>query len=184
MPAVLGDFLAAANEHVEAAVVVGDGQLARLPEIVRDLHRLVAVMSHCLDDLAPCDEVEASNWAGLHVWEHAVIDAHAAMRAAAACLRRAAAESGDLAGPATSWRARHLAAAAANLAAGRDLLHTHRAPDTDGLIQDRSEWAPVITSLPVTRALANEVTRWSWQLAPFTAWLAGLGDVVCAPAHG
>jgi hypothetical protein len=171
--AVLGDFLAAANEHMEVAVVVGDGQLTQLPEVVRDLHRLVAVMSHYLDDLAPCDEVEASNWAGLHAWEHAVIDAHAAMRVAAACLRRSAEESGDHANSTASWRARHLAAAAANLAAGRDLLHTHRAPDPDGLIQDRSEWAPVITSLPVTRALANEITRWSWQLAPFTAWLAG-----------
>ena len=173
MSAVLGDFLAAASEHVEAAVIVGDGQLTQLPDVVRDLHRLVGVMSHYLDDLAPCDEVEASNWAGLHAWEHAVIDAHAAMRAATACLRRSAAESGAQAGSTASWRARHLAAAAANLAAGRDLLHTHRAPDPDGLIQDRSEWAPVITSLPVTRALANEITRLSWQLAPFTAWLAG-----------
>ena len=89
MPAVLGDFLAAANEHLEAAVVVGDGQLPQLPEVVRDLHRLVAVMSHHLDDLAPCDEVGASNWDGLHVWERAVIDAGVAMRAAVACLRRA-----------------------------------------------------------------------------------------------
>ena len=125
MPAVLGDFLAAANEHVEAAVIVGDGQVTQLPEVVRDLHRLVAVMAHYLDDLAPCDAVEASNWAGLHAWEHAVIDAHAAMRVATACLRRGAAESGGQAGSVASWRARHLAAAAANLAAGRDLLHTH-----------------------------------------------------------
>jgi hypothetical protein len=173
VPAVLGDFLAAANEHVEAAVVVGDGQLAHLPEVVRELHRLVAVMSHYLDDLAPCDEVEASNWAGLHAWERAVIDAGVAMRTAAVCLGRGAAESGDQATLSASWRARHLAAAAANLAAGRDLLHTHGAPDPDGLMQHRSEWAPVIMSLPVTRALANEITRWSWQLAPFTAWLAG-----------
>ena len=173
MSAILGDFLAAASEHMEAAVVVGDGQLTQLPDVVRDLHRLVAVMSHYLDDLAPCDEVEASNWADLHAWERAVIDAAIAMRAATACLRQGAAESGDRAGPAASWRARHLAAAAANLAAGRDLLHTHRGPDPDGLIQDRSEWAPVVTSLPVTCALANEITRWSWQLAPFTAWLAG-----------
>jgi hypothetical protein len=171
--AVLGDFLAAASEHMEAAVVIGDGQLTQLPEVVRDLHRLVAVMSHYLDDLAPCDEVEASNWVGLHAWERAVIDAAIAMRAAAACLRRSAAESGDQASSTASWRARHLAAAAANLAAGRDLLHTHCAPDPDGLMQDLSEWAPVVTSLPVTRALANEITRWSWQLAPFTAWLVG-----------
>lgn len=51
MPAVFGDFLAAAAEHLEAAVVVSDGQVTQLPEIVRELHHLVAVMSHCLDDL-------------------------------------------------------------------------------------------------------------------------------------
>ncbi len=62
MPAVLGDFLAAASEHLEAAVVVGDGHLAELPAGARGLHRLVAVMSRCLDDLAPCDEVEASGY--------------------------------------------------------------------------------------------------------------------------
>jgi len=173
VPAVLGDFLAAASEHLEAAVVVGDGQLTELPDVVRGLHRLVAVMSHYLDDLAPCDGVEASTWSDLHAWERVVIDAGEALRAAADCLRRAAAGPGDQASATASWRARHLAAAAANLAAGRDLLHTHRAPDPDGLMRDRSEWAPVVTSLPVTRALADDITWWSSRLAPFTAWLAG-----------
>jgi hypothetical protein len=36
----------------------------------------------------------------------------------------------------------------------------------------RSEWALVVTSLPVTRALTSEIAHWSQQLAPFTAWLA------------
>ena len=71
-------------------------------------------------------------------------------------------------------RARHLADAATKLAAGRDLLHTHIVLGPDGLAQERSEWAPVVTSLPVTRALANEIAAWSARLAPFTAWLAGL----------
>ena len=173
MPAILGDFLTAASEHLEAAVVVGDGQLTELPAVARGLHRLVAVMSHYMDDLAPCDEVEASTWSSLHAWERAVIDAGEALRTAAGCLHRSAPEPGDQASSTASWRARHLAAAAANLAAGRDLLHTHRAPNPDGLMQDRSEWAPVVTSLPVTRALADDITRWSSRLAPFTAWLAG-----------
>ena len=46
--------------------------------------------------------------------------------------------------------------------------------DREGLAHERSEWAPVVTSLPVTRALASEIAAWSARLAPFTAWLAGL----------
>jgi hypothetical protein len=130
-------------------------------------------MSHYLEDLTPCDAVEASFRNDLHAWERAVIDAGAALNTAAACLRRSAGEPGDQAVAAKSWRARHLAAATTHLAAGRDLLHTHLASDPAGLRRDRSEWALVVTSLPVTRALAHEVARWSRQLAPFTAWLAG-----------
>ncbi len=105
--------------------------------------------------------------------ECSVIDACAALRAAADCLHRSADESGGQASATVSWRARHLATAAANLAADRDLLHTHFATDPGGWTRDRTEWALVVTSLPVTRALANEITQWSLQLAPFTAWLAG-----------
>ena len=58
--------------------------------------------------------------------------------------------------------------------AGRDLLYTHIALGPDRLVQERSEWAPVVTSLPVTRAISDEIAVWSARLAPFTAWLAGL----------
>jgi hypothetical protein len=40
-------------------------------------------MSRYLDDLAPCDEVEASTWSDLRAWERVVIDAGEALRTAA-----------------------------------------------------------------------------------------------------
>ena len=181
MPAVLGDFLAAAHEHMEAAVVVGDGQLAQLPAVTRNLHRLIAVMSHYLDDLTPYDAVEASGQANLHAWERAVVDACAALHAAADCLRHSADRPGEQADATASWRGSHLAAAAGNLAAGRDLLHTHHASDPGGLTRERTEWAMVVTSLPILRALMSEVTRWSLQLAPFTAWLSGSATSYALP---
>ena len=49
--AVSGDFLAAVSEHLEAAVVGSDGQVTWPPEIARELHRLMTVMSRYLDDL-------------------------------------------------------------------------------------------------------------------------------------
>jgi len=181
MPAaVFGDFLAAASEHLEAAVTLGEEDLTRPPAVAEELSRLVAVMSRYCDDLAPCDQVEASGRDDLHPWERAAIDAAGALRIASGCVRRASgqATADQVSGTAVPQRAQHLAAAAAVLAAGRDLLHTHLAADPDGLTRARSEWASAVTSVPVTRALVHEITRLSMRLAPFTAWLAA-----CAAAH-
>jgi len=175
-PAVFGDFLGAGRQHLEAAVASRDRQDACLPAVVPSLHRLVTIMSAYLEDLAPCDDVEAAGRTDLHVWERAVIDTGAALRIAADCLHRSAADltaSEPVSEPAP-YRARHLADAATELMAGRDLLHTHITLGPDRLVQERSEWAPVVTSLPVTRAISNEIAAWSARLAPFTAWLAGL----------
>ena len=171
--AVFGDFLAAARGQLEAAVAVREDEVTRPSAVAEELSRLVAVMSRYCDDLAPCDQVEASGRDDLHPWEHVAIDAGAALRIVAGCLRCAAVETvGDLVNGTASHRARHLEAAATELAAGRDLLHTHLAIDPDGLTVERSEWASAVTSVPVTRALANEIGQWSLRLAPFTAWLA------------
>lgn len=172
---VFGDFLGAVAEHLEAAVAAGDRQPADLRTIVAPLHRLVAVMSRVTEDLAPCDEIEAAGRTDLRVWERAIIDTGSALRIAADCLYRCGPEPDlRLAEPSSQpSQARHLADAASALSAGRDLLFTHIALGPDGVIQDRSGWSPVITSLPVTRALANEIALWSARLAPVTARLAG-----------
>ena len=180
--AVFGDFLAAAREHLEATVAVRENEVTWPSAIAQELSRLVAVMSRYCDDLAPCDQVEASGRDDLHPWERAAIDAGAALRIAAGCLRRAAVEPvGDLVSGTAPQRARHLEAAATELAAGRDLLQTHLATDPDGLTLERSEWAYAVTSVPVTRALANEVGQWSLRLAPFTAWLADSAAAYARP---
>ena len=173
---VFGDFLDLGRKHVEAAVADGDRQDAHLPVAVPSLHRLVTVMSLCFEDMAACDEIEAAGRTDLHVWERAVVDAGAALRIAADCLHRSMADPNprEPAGNCAPACARHLADAAASLAAGRDLLHTHIVPDPDGLACAQSDWAPVVTSLSVMRGLGNEIAVWSARLAPFTAWLAGL----------
>ena len=179
--AVFGDFLAAASEQLEGAVTVREEEeeVTRPSAVAEELSRLVAVMSRYCDDLAPCDEVEASGRNDLHPWERAAVDVAAALRIAAGCVHRAADEAvADQVSGTVPQRARHLAAAAAELAAGRDLLHTHLATDRDGLTRARSEWASAVTSVSVTRALVHEIARLSLRLAPFTAWLAA-----CAAAQ-
>jgi hypothetical protein len=176
-PTVFGDLLDAASEHLEAAITADDHRLADPPAVVPPLHRLVTILSHYIDDLTPCDEIEAVARTDLHVWERVIIDTGSALHIAADCLNRSGAgadpDPGDPVTQLPPSQARHISDAAAALAAGRDLLYTHIVLDPDGLVQDRSEWAPVVTSLSVTHALANEIAIWSARLAPFTAWLAG-----------
>ena len=177
---MFGDFLGTGRKHLEVAVADGDLRGADLPDVVPALRRLVTVMSLCLEDLAPCDEIEATVRTDLTVWERAVIDAGTALQIAADCLRRSmtATGPGQPAGHRAPPAARHLAAAAARLTTGRDLLHTHLVLDPDGIAHDQSEWAAAVTSLPVMRGIAGEMADWSARLAPLTAWLTGL-----APPH-
>jgi hypothetical protein len=60
----------------------------------------------------------------------------------------------------------------ASLAAGRDLLRMHLFTEADGAPLNRSDWAAVVTSAPVTMALLNEIARWSQQLAQLTGRLS------------
>jgi len=171
-PAVLGDFLAAADGRIAAAALDAGAPVTEVAPAAQDLYRLVAVLSRYCRDVAPCDEIEASGRDDLHAWERAVIDAGTALSIAGDCLRRGAEQAvTEQPGPAPG-QAQHLAWAATDLMAGRDLLNTHRVTDPAGLKRGRSEWTPVVTSLPVLRAMANEVGRWSRQLALYAALLA------------
>jgi hypothetical protein len=191
--AVFGDFLSAADEDLEAAMADGD-QVASPEALAHSVHRLVTVLSRYCDDMAPCDEVEASGRDDLDAWQRTAIDAGAALRTAAGFLSRGAAQlATDHADAMTLRRAQHLASAASQLAAGRDLLHTHFATSPDGMMRATSAWTPAVNSPPVTRALMYEVTRWSQRLALLTTWLArsvaydalpgGLRQAAGASAH-
>lgn len=77
-------------------------------------------------------------------------------------------DAGD-AHPAT-W---HLARAAGQLAAGRDLLHTHFSNDpSTGASTRTSTWAKVIHSPPVTDALLSEIGGLAAKLAPWMVRLS------------
>ena len=70
--AVFGDFLDTADKHLKAAMAVGGPQLADLPAVVPALHRLVTVLSRSIEDLVPCDEVEAAGRTDLQALERAI----------------------------------------------------------------------------------------------------------------
>lgn len=180
--AVFGDFLAAARAHLDVATSIDDSMIFSPGVVAADLQRLIAVMARYCDDLAPCDEVEASSRSDLHPWERAAIDMGTALRLAGECLSRGAGKpAGSEMNAFKPGRGQHLAAAATALAAGRDLLHTHFVIEPGGLMRGRSEWAPAITSTSVTRALASEIARWSATLAPFTSRLAASAALEALP---
>jgi hypothetical protein len=93
------------------------------------------------------------------VWNQALAEGRWAVRSAIAALDwpRCAAvwpQLGDRPGVICSDSlAGRLAAAVKSLAVARDLLHTHFTADPDGLRAEHSDWAPVIASAPVNRAL-------------------------------
>ena len=88
------------------------------------------------------------------------------MRRSAQVLRAAAAAQ-DHGGGEVHPAAWHLARAAGQLAAGRDLLHTHFSSDPAGAWTGTSSWARVIYSPPVTDAMLGEIGGLAAQLAPW-----------------
>lgn len=133
------------------------------------MRRLADTVGRYLDD-ARIDTGVARGHPDL--WNQALATGRRAVRSAAADLdcdrcARAWPELRDGPGAIRSDSlAGHLAAAVTPLTVARDLLHTHFTTDPDGLRAEHSDWAPVIASAPVNRAL-----------------LAGLADHVGAVAR-
>lgn len=154
VPPVAGDFLAAADRHI-AAVTGFRGELPHDAQrsAVYQLSRMAATVTRFLADLPdeggalPNPERETGA---------PVITAKLALARAINSLRPVA-EAASTAAPDPHPAVAHLAAAADNLAACRDLLQTHFTTDREGTRTGRSYWAPVITSGRVTAALLGEL---------------------------
>jgi hypothetical protein len=152
----------------------------QLHDVIRSLDDVVAVMSrYCGDITSAFTMYPARQLRTLGGWPRAATRARDAIGYAAEFLRATQAAGGPRRGRsrATS-RASGLDAAVISLTAGRDLLHTHSATGRDGAQVARSEWAPVITSAPVTRALLLELGQWARTAARHGAALALSGPPI------
>jgi hypothetical protein len=175
--ATFGDFLKRVDIQLEEASARSSSAAYDPAVVAGALGRVVAGMARYLYDRVPAYAAGAAGQVDLQPWEHAVTEAAMALHNAALYLDRAAA-SGRGEGPRSQGGPRdYLTAAATSLVAGRDLLHTHLTAGTDEVRQFRSEWAPVVMSLPVTRALAGEIARWSRPLALLAADLASAAEL-------
>jgi hypothetical protein len=168
----LGDLLDRARSHLDAAIGLA-GTPQRSESVItatRLTGDLVLGLSRYLDDTVPYSVDEAITRNDLERVARAAVDLREAMKMAAESLRGGDREHDVLASEQRDPLVAHIAAAAALLTVGRDLLGTHFSTDPDGWPQ-RRDWAEVITSAPVTRALMAEAGAWSQQLARLTAWL-------------
>ncbi len=193
--ATFGDFMRAAGRHLErpagpaAAVAKRRLPAARAKEIAEAsdaLLRVITVMTRYTADIgAAFAEVEAHNRHRLNPWARACAEAHDALGNAPAFLRPEGAgrhESHRM--PPASTLAHRLDAVAESLAAGRDLLHTHFAPGPGAARLDHSDWPPVITSVPVTRALLAEIGSLARRIAPEGAGVGVVAGTAAARRRG
>jgi hypothetical protein len=166
-----GEFAGQVDERLAAALTCPPGQ-ADLVLAARELHQVIGRMARYLDDRAPGYVIESLSTVDMPPWQRAVVDARTALRWAASSLRESTgATSVTEPGPGEVL-AGCLAGAATSMMTGQDLLHTHLAAGADGWVGERSAWAAAVTSVPVTRALASQVARWSGQVALVAARLA------------
>jgi hypothetical protein len=153
-------------------------------EFTRSMASILAVMNrYCADITAVLASAPRRQETHLPAtWARASIQAQEAIHPATAYLPSDPASTSQPGSPRTADpAARRLDAATAALAAGRDLLHTHICAGPDRSPIDRSEWGPVVTSEPVTRALLLELGLWARQTAELGARIALPGP---AARHG
>src|SRR5260370_34604067 len=154
MRPLLGDFLAAASEHIDAAA----NDVPRFPAgaaraVVSELGRLTAVTARCADAFVIDDHTGPGYL--LDATALAVLDARSALHHAAERTRTAAGTLGHHSDDAPHPAATCLASATSCLAAGHDVLQSHFAPEQSGTRHGNSLWAPGIVSPPVNAALVT-----------------------------
>jgi len=186
--ATFGDLSRLAASQLDLAVSppapvskrnLAKARAVQLHDVIRSLNDVVDVMSrYCADITSAFTGYPARQLRTLGGWPRAAAQAQEAAEHAAGFLRAAQAASPRRSRPRISRAASGLDAAVMSLTAGRDLLHTHYAIGRDGARAARSEWAPVITSAPITRALLLELGQWARTAARHGAGLALSGPPI------
>ncbi len=147
---------------------------------------LVGTVGRYLDDLRIDMGVARGN---PDVWNQALAKGRGAVRSAAAaldCDRCAAVWPQLKDGPGairSDSLAGRLAAAVTPLTVARDLLQTHFTTDPDGLRAEHSDWAPVIASAPVNRALLAGLAEHVGAVARQVETMHLSSDIVGDRAH-
>ena len=169
--AVFGDFLELAHAHLaEASQLPATYGGVDIRQASASMLRILVLMHRYVQDVTPGPVPEPTRRQQIAGWARAGTETREALgRAAAFLSQRDVPGPGHAGGGELGW---HLDAAAASLAAGRDLLQTHLARDSSGGQQLRSPWGPVVTSPALAHAVLSEMGALARRLAPLGAALA------------
>ena len=172
--ATYGDFAAAIRRHLNALPrpVAGPGRGpgpdTTIVGVTAAIRSAVRVMARYTDDIqAVFAAIPPNQRTGLVHWMKAAREAGNALANAAALLEPGPGEPGadPVVSNAQMPGLRRIEAATMSMSAARDLLHTHLDPQPGQHKAGRSEWAPVITSVPVSCVLLSQTGWWASQIA-------------------
>jgi hypothetical protein len=172
-PTVAGFLHAVGLPDLEPGWLPPTARPGPVQEFSASMHRAVTAMARYSADIASILASPACRQPTVPgTWPHVSIQAREAIQNASAFLQSVP-STGPLDSPPAAYPDAHrLDAVTAALTAGLDLLHTHVATRPDGSRLDRSEWAPAVTSAPVTRALLPELGLWARRIAEGGARMA------------
>jgi hypothetical protein len=165
-----GDLVVAGAEHLDLAFTwwknepTGESAAA----IIRGAHRITEVMSRLAADLTASAPKHSGVRPTVRLWWQAAAGAQVGLTLASAALEESTKQFGRLGSQASGVPASHVNLAAAQLAAARDLLQTHRAVEPHRDLAP-SDWSAVMNSPEVTGALLMGMGEWAQSLA---AWLS------------
>ncbi|MFD8559714.1 hypothetical protein ACFV1N_20735 [Streptosporangium canum] len=169
MNATLGDFFAAAQQHMTAASYLSQQHLVTGPVVaaIGAARQLSSITTQLWEFLAaPASSAQARKRLFLGLADPSTVG-H--LRAADDLLRQSVEQMQHRTAERDDPLAAHLAAAAQMLGIGLDLLRTHYSIDADGTRIARSDWAHAIDSLEVQHALLHEITVHGLHLADVLA---------------
>ncbi len=180
--ATFGDFAGAVRHHLQslpgpgARPVPAARELVDAGQFTRSLRAAVTAMArYASDSSAIIAAVPRADRTRLAPWIRAAGRTSEALASAAALLQPDPGESSRPSQQRPAPVVTGLGAAAAGMILARDVLHTHTAFRADGRRADRSEWGPVVASVPIARAVLWEVAGWARQIAPLGGQLAVSG---------
>ena len=163
-----GDFVWAAHRRLDPPAGVQERGSSRgdLEEVTRSLLRAVTIMGRFVRDITPViGNVPRRATPAMDPWGWARLQAGEALTNSADMLLLPGSGRPQWPlNPPADPLARRLHEATALLTAGRDLLQTHHGP-AFSRARHHSEWGPVITSPPVTRALLTEIASLARRIA-------------------
>lgn len=171
--ATAGDFLEEASAQLRLARATPEpaARPGEAAEVAWSLGQVTFTLARYLGDTGAAGYLMTGDAPSLHGWPRAIAEAREPLRQAMRAFGYSRIRQARPVPQNRSQAAVWLACAAKSLTLAKDLLQTHFAPDRTYA----SEWAPVITSTHITRALAAEVSWWAWQTAPMAVHLANAG---------